>query len=277
MEPIGERLKKARLEKGLTLEDAHRKTKIHLNILKGIEEGSLVNFSPVYIKGFLKIYCKFLGIEYSDSLLEHRQQPQPAMRPIEEKRRCLSVVNARPVCAEALTFIRKRFKAALAIGIILIVIISLFNLGKFISLRKFPQTPKKAVISAKALSLPLKHKRKSEQPAATKSPKPEKPTAIIWPNPQKPAEAVFTGIRLGIRAREDCWLQVKSDGKTIFQNILKKGRFENWQAKEKIELSLGNAGVVELEVNGKFISSLGRRGQAVKNILITKEGLTTSR
>ena len=85
MEPIGEKLKKARLEKGLTLEEVHRKTKIHLNVLKAIEEGSLVNFSPVYIKGFLKIYCKFLGIEYSDSLFDHKQI-QPSLKPAAQEK-----------------------------------------------------------------------------------------------------------------------------------------------------------------------------------------------
>jgi hypothetical protein len=54
---------------------------------------------------------------------------------------------------------------------------------------------------------------------------------------------------------------------------LKKGRFENWYAKDKIELSLGNAAAVDLEVNGRPISNLGRKGQALKNIVITKEGL----
>ena len=63
----------------------------------------------------------------------------------------------------------------------------------------------------------------------------------------------------------------------VFQNILKKGRYESWQADQKIEFSLGNAGVVDLEVNGKLVSNLGRRGQVIKNIVITREGLTIPR
>jgi hypothetical protein len=70
-------------------------------------------------------------------------------------------------------------------------------------------------------------------------------------------------------------MQVRVDGKVAFQNILKKSRAESWQAKERIVLSVANAGVVDLEVNGKLISNLGRRGQALKNITVTKEGLTT--
>ena len=277
MEPIGEKLKKARLEKGLTLEEVHRKTKIHLNVLKAIEEGSLVNFSPVYIKGFLKIYCKFLGIEYSDSLFDHKQI-QPSLKPAaQEKIKMPLPIDTAPIWDPALKFIRSKIKAILFIGIIFIAALGLFNLGKFITL-KARHMPKRTAVSARQVSSQARQEKKSEATRPRKLAT-QKPAAVL-PKPQlqqKPEETVISGIRLGIRAKEDCWMQVKTDGKTIFQNILKKGRFENWQAKDKIELSLGNAGVVELEVNGKFISSLGRRGQAVKNILITKEGLTTPR
>ena len=81
------------------------------------------------------------------------------------------------------------------------------------------------------------------------------------------------GVRIGLHALDDCWVQARLDGKIIFQNILKKGRFENWSAKDKVELSLGSAGSVRLEVNGKLIPSLGRKGQVLKDIVITKDGL----
>jgi hypothetical protein len=82
---------------------------------------------------------------------------------------------------------------------------------------------------------------------------------------------------LGIRARENCWVSLKADGKVVFQRVLEKGRYESWEAKDKMELSLGNAGAVELEVNGQLFTNLGRRGQARKNIVITKDGMTVNR
>ena len=82
---------------------------------------------------------------------------------------------------------------------------------------------------------------------------------------------------LTLHAKDNCFVQLKTDKKTVFQGILKKGRSESWSANERIDFSLGNAGVVELEVNGKFIPSLGRKGQALKNIVVTKEGLSIER
>ncbi len=48
----------------------------------------------------------------------------------------------------------------------------------------------------------------------------------------------------------------------------------NWQANEKIELWLGNAGAVELELNGKLLKKIGRPGRPLKNVTITRAGLS---
>ena len=84
MHEIGEKLKKARLEKGLSLEDVQKKTKIHLNILKAIEGDGLTNLSPVYLRAFIKIYSKFLGFnpqefvpDQKEGVQSAHQQPEP--------------------------------------------------------------------------------------------------------------------------------------------------------------------------------------------------------
>lgn len=269
METIGAKLKKVRLEKGLTLEEVHKQTKIHLNVLKAIEEESLVNFSPVYIKGFLKIYCNFLGINPSDYITKEKQIQAPLKTVSEEKKPGLPPIKILPLDPGLFKYIRSKIKPVILIIVVLVVVIGLFNLGKFIFL-KASHLSRKSVLPASVV-MP-KQTRKKEVAKLQKSKRP-----VSIPKSQQQEQTVFSGITLGIRAKEDCWMQVKSDGKVIFQNILRKGRFENWRAKEKIEFCLGNAGVVELEVNGKIIPALGRRGQTVKNILLTKDGLSTSR
>lgn len=258
MQTIGAKLKKIRLEKGLTLEEVHKQTKIHLNILRAIEEESLVNFSPVYIKGFLKIYCNFLGLNPSECIAEHRQVQAPVKTLPQEQNKKTSLPIA-----------KMPKMAVLMVAVLMIAVIGLFNLGKFIFL-KASHLSRKSTLAARVV-VPRQTKKKE----VTKLQKSKRPASML--KSQQKEQTVSSEIRLGIRAKEDCWIQLKTDGKVIFQNILRKGRFENWQAKEKIEFSLGNAGVVELEVNGKIIPALGRRGQTVKNILLTKAGLSTSR
>ena len=267
----GVRLKKIRLEKGLTLEEVQKKTKIHLNVLKAIEGDGLTNLNPVYLKCFLKIYCKFLGIEPKDYIPDYKETqeitqiitkeeaPAKLREPISIlKSASLRLNSFRPPhqLRISLRYLcnwcggKKIKKTFVFILVIIFVWLGLFNLGKFIS--------KKQQVS------------KRQAPAKVAQNPKDLQTAI-------PRKETVSVIRLGIRTRENCWISLKVDGRVVFQRVLEKGRFESWQAKEKMELSLGNGGVVELEVNGQLFSNLGRRGQALKNIVITKEGLTIPR
>ncbi|MDD4980375.1 MAG: DUF4115 domain-containing protein [Candidatus Omnitrophica bacterium] len=256
-ESAGARLKKVRLEKGLSLEEVHKKTKVHLNILRAIEEDSLIDFSPIYIKGFLKIYCQFLGVDPKDYIAGYKE-PQAKVEYVSDfKNKPVPLFKIRPLAMSYLKAIRIKPRILLTVILLFAFIIIVFNLGKFFSSRHGPIKYKKAG-SASLSAVVSKTENKAKVLRAQDS-------------------SVVKIIRLDIRAKEDCFINVKTDGKVMFQNVLRKGRSESWQAMNKIEFSLSNAGAVELEVNGKRIQNLGRKGQALKNILITKEGLSIKR
>jgi len=255
MESAGTRLKKIRLEKGITLEEVHKKTKIHLDIIKAIEDDSLINLSPVYTKGFLKMYCKFLGIDPKDYIPDYKEPQGVVSSLCATAERPVSLLKKVSLKLISVRSIPLKIKTVFMVILLIILVIGLYSLGKIISSkRQFTSKKAKTPIVATGVTTPNK-----EQTA--KSPKTTVPTVI----------------RLSIRAKDNCWIQLKADGRVIFQNVLRKGRTETWQAKDKIELTLGNAGGVDLEINGKLIPSLGRKGQALKNIFITKEGLRIGR
>lgn len=83
-------------------------------------------------------------------------------------------------------------------------------------------------------------------------------------------------LRLLIQAKEPSWLQVKSDGKVVFQNVLVPGQKEKWEAKTQLDLWVGNAGGIMLVVNSVDLGVLGKRGQVLKNIAITRDGATVT-
>ena len=89
MQGCGVRLKKVRLERGISLEEAHKKTKIHLDILKALEEDSVVNLNPIYVKGFLKIYCNFLKVDPREYITDYKETATTAqiVRVVEKKDR----------------------------------------------------------------------------------------------------------------------------------------------------------------------------------------------
>lgn len=272
----GEKLKKIRLAKGLSLEEIQKKTKINLNILKAIEGDSITNLEPIYIKGFLKIYCKFLGVDLRECVTDDKQIQETAqpLAPTKKEQPKPKEFKLPETSNPVLDYFKAHGKTIKAIFILILVIAVtsalLFNLGKFISLKRSYYLAKRKV----AMDTIVK-KKKIEQ----RQPQAKAPVAIPAPKPTvtTPLKQIASVIRLGIRTSENCWIQVKADGRLVFQRVLEKGRFESWQAKDRIELSLGNAGAVELEVNGQIFSNLGRRGEVRKNIIITREGLNIGR
>jgi len=63
MTKAGEKLQKARLEKGLTLEDVAKSTKIKVEFLSYIENGEYEKLPSVsYAHGFVRNYAEFLGL-----------------------------------------------------------------------------------------------------------------------------------------------------------------------------------------------------------------------
>ena len=71
---IGETLRKARTERGVELSEVERATKIRAKFLEAMEEdrwGALP--APVYARGFLDIYARYLGLDQEQLLDEYRQ------------------------------------------------------------------------------------------------------------------------------------------------------------------------------------------------------------
>ena len=106
MEGLGQKLKEARLARGLTLDEAGRLTKIRPAQLNDIENEDFSQFASLaYAKGFLVIYGKFLEVDvtpYLDafeisetltvdgySYLQDAPEPEP-VRPVVVRRRSSS-------------------------------------------------------------------------------------------------------------------------------------------------------------------------------------------
>lgn len=72
---VGELLKEARLMRGKNLDEISDVLKINKAYLKGLEDGNWDIFpAEVYIKGFLKNYAKYLGIDEDRALRTYRRE-----------------------------------------------------------------------------------------------------------------------------------------------------------------------------------------------------------
>ena len=258
IETAGSRLKKIRQERGLSLEDIGKKTRVHLNVLRAIEGDSISNLSPIYLKGFIKIYCGYLGLDAKDFIgpSEQRQKPvlnatvgRPIGTRIQKKTSFIKDASIKLGSIKPLINLKK---------IILFVVIAIIFIFVGINLIKFVYARSKSRLE----------KVKTSMPASASK---------VYTRQTKINNDLTRGFTVGIFARGKSWISTKVDGQVVFHGVLARGRSETWQAREKIELSLGDAGAVELQVNDQRFANLGRNGQPLKNIVINKEGLKISR
>jgi cytoskeletal protein RodZ len=73
---VGELLRNARESRKLSLDDIHQETKMTIPVLSALEQDDFSPFeSEIYLKGFLKTYAKYLGID-----------PELAVKKLDEQR-----------------------------------------------------------------------------------------------------------------------------------------------------------------------------------------------
>jgi hypothetical protein len=82
-----------------------------------------------------------------------------------------------------------------------------------------------------------------------------------------PADA-SDSLTLTIEATDAGWVAARIDGNEMKEVYLEAGEKVTWRASDGFVLSLGNAGGVKVELNGKPLGPLGSKGAVVKNILI---------
>jgi len=68
---IGKIFRKKREERGVSIEEAYRKSRIHFNVITDIEDGVFDKLDKLYVKSFLKKYSEFLGLDTGSILKEY--------------------------------------------------------------------------------------------------------------------------------------------------------------------------------------------------------------
>jgi len=241
MATIGEQFREAREAKGLSIEDAHRSTKIHVRVLKAMEEDRTSELlDPTYAKVFLKKYANFLELD-----------PQPIIE---------AYLNAEPPTPRVPLSIREQAEPETAP--------EPAGPGRWLIPGVITLT---AIVGAVFIGFLAKDLYRTVTPAGAPS-KASSAEVTKASQPKKMLVPKSKPLRLKVAASQDCWMQVKVDGKVLFQAILKEGQNESWEAKEGVELWVGNAAALSLSLNGRALDPLGFGVK--KGILVTHEGLT---
>ncbi|MBR4944696.1 MAG: helix-turn-helix domain-containing protein [Peptococcaceae bacterium] len=269
MQGIGEILKKAREEKGISLEDVAEATKIRSKYLKALEDEQFDALpGDVYSKGFATAYLKYLGIKDRPDVLEIMKpkvkEPEPAVEAEPEKPRKLAATPKRKQPSDPFEETPLNKNAKLIIILSLAAILLLLVVQGVYSRQMAAENQPEEQISQQV----------EEQQQETVD-VPEEPE--VTPEPEAP---VYDGLEMRLEilnvnanVTEQCWMQITVDGKQT-ETTMSEGQIQDIKAAQSIQLNLGNAGVVKVTVNGQELGTLGSQGKVVKKTFLLEDYVT---
>ena len=240
---LGNYLRAARRKRRLSIERAAEETRIRQDFLMRMESDEFDFLAPTYVRGFLKSYTRFLGLEV-----------EPVMDEF-DRRYGLGRPDAQIVAEMRGTRKRggmPRPNGAAAAVIAVALVLSVFA---FIGLVTAPEGDKNDNKQTSARSAVQKRK---PSPSATIDPLPEPSFPEEAATGNVDPIALNDGIELEVVATaEDCWVRVKADGVTAFEGTIPLGESETITATSDMEVRLGFPQGVDLLINGEDIQYEG--------------------
>jgi cytoskeleton protein RodZ len=264
---LGEEFRSAREARGLSLSDVAERLHIRSVYLAAIEEEDWhVIGAPVYVRGFMRTYARFLGLDPEAAVARFAAAvpagipataaaPRPAAAGSGEKR---AAEQASPSLAAILSIV-------VAVAVVLFVGYEFYQ---------YRAGPPAAVPLAQGSAGPGATAAPVDagSPPAAASADANSPLAAI-PALNTPAPAAKTTAKRGLslRVTETSWLRVTVDGTVVLEGTLPAGSAKSFTGKVA-DLRVGNAGGVRIAVNGHTLGPLGPSGDVVERHLVLSGG-----
>jgi cytoskeleton protein RodZ len=275
---FGEKLKQEREKRKITLEQISASTKIGTRMLQALEEDKF-NQLPggIFNKGFVRAYARVIGLDEDQTVAEYllasgdappvrtelasresgerEYSREERLRENEEKERMTRLESVGDAPARQLPW--GLFAAAL---LLFALVLSLWSHRQREHarelLRPAPSAAAPPASGEKSSSEKLSGANGSANSSSSASPKNTAMPAESAPSAATPGE--FTVI---VRAREESWISITADGKTVESEVLAAGSERSVAGRKEIIVRVGNAAGVEFRFNGKKLNAAGAEGE----------------
>ncbi|MFD9485635.1 helix-turn-helix domain-containing protein [Streptomyces sp. NPDC059991] len=252
---IGHALKQARIAAGLTVDEVSSITRVRIPIVQGLEEDDFSRCGgDVYARGHIRTVARAVRLDPEPLVgqydAEHggRPAPTPAAPMFEAER--IRPERRRP-----------NWTAAMVAAIVVVV--------GFVGFTMFSGSGDSKGKSAQVAEGPTQTQQQSPSP----KPVPSLPAAPKPPAPSDSAIAAAPQDKVTVKLSaisDKSWISAKAhNGQVLYDGLLEKGESKTFVDGEKIDLILGNAGAIELYVNGKKVEDQFGDGQ-VERLTYTK-------
>jgi len=231
---LGSLITKARKDAGLSIDDLSAATNIRGPLLRQMESD---NFSQcggeTYARGHLRNLATKLSVDPQLFLIAFEDEQMHVDRSMQD----LLVENS--VMREPNESRKVSWKVLVAISISVILIVGIAQVA--MSNNSSPDIP----VTVEETTEPT-----------------TEPTTELA---DEPIVSTGEGVKVVITAtRAKSWLFISdSSGQTLFSGQISQGVSKSFSASEQLNLKVGNAGGVDLTVNGKKVDSIGIDGEVV--------------
>jgi cytoskeleton protein RodZ len=231
---LGSYLHALRLASNGSLEAMARSTRIALRQLRALETDDQSELpAPVFVKGFIRAYCDFLGAPPDEALRLHHE-----------------ALGARPA-AEALSVPPPKGRPWIGHPVVISgLLLFVFGTGLLVLNLGVRSGSKQAIEPAATGGQAVPDPAPSARPAVAAITEPETSTTQ----------------RLVIKAVEATWIRVQMDDGRVAEELLAPGDTREWMSDKRFVLTVGNAGGVEIVLNGRPLPSLGARGAVIHRL-----------
>jgi cytoskeleton protein RodZ len=281
MGAFGDRMRREREMRGITLDEITESTKISRRHLEALETEHFDQLpGGVFNKGFVRAYARFLGIDEDRAVAEYsaasNEQPEPENKfPLEIHEQPNRELNPR----------RSKLPLVFAVAALVGVLV---GYGFWVRSKPHGSVPVEKTQQAAPVNpasepqanAPASPPVTASSPEPTKDsaqatsakPAPTQSTASSRPAEPKreavaaePADAPASGKEsaffVQVKAKEDSWVSIVADGKSVMQRVLPADKNKKVKAGKTLILRTGNAGGIEVSFNGRSLGALGNENE----------------
>ena len=263
---VGAYLSQERKRQNISLIEIVKVTRISLQYLEALEKDEFQTLpASIFVRGFLRTYAAQIGLDPKEVLDLYEAQVDSLNEP--EKPGKKEAVAPPKKLAPLVKYILTLFIIVLGVGIAFL----------FFKETSVPPSSSPSPEISAARTPPAK----APSPAAFSSLEKESLKGLERPKPEKklgglPAAdpVVAEGAKkeekpyvLKVKAIEKTWLRIQSDDRPESEALLQPKETATWTAQRQFKILLGNAGGVEISLNGNPQGPLGKSGEVVHLLL----------
>jgi cytoskeletal protein RodZ len=245
---FGDWLRRQREMREISLRDIADRTKISLRYLEAMEADRFDLLpAAVFAKGFLREYARYVGLSPDDVVNHYLSVNHPEEQ---EASKDDTKVRSKPRPVDpGQPRVRRNWSSGLLLALVAFVLLVLVGLAVWYVDRQRHEPSAASRQSTPSVVVPP---APAPKPAAT----PNAP-----PQPSAP-------LQVALDFTQDCWVEAVIDGKNRTSELRVQGESLQLEAEKSIVLTLGNAGAVEVQVNGYPLDLGRKKGDVVHDLLI---------